>query len=1122
MTAPEDEIPSPPGRMSLAAAGLGLGLTLGLCLWAVAYVGTVAERRLEKGLERSARLISERFRSVEMVGQALADPLRRDPNQLDFAASLASGLLEQHSDLLAARLYTGVDTGNRPGHAGGPDLELERELRSGDPSIELEPLSYRARLWARLGEAHFDLRRQGERIFGQLSLGTGLLGKPDAESERARYGVVVVDFELDQQLLADLAGLDHASLVALNDSENLSIQLVDRDESSRRSTQSVAQFSSNSTDFQLTGTLPIRLGELNSITWFLALGGGLLLTALAFFATRSLETRHAEIHREVKRRTRLLRREVAEREEAEQRFDDITRAVGEYVFETDQDGAYTFLTGPIEDLFGVGAADALGRTPLDFVADEDVESAANELDRARKTATPILGLEMRVQRSDGEMRWIRQNAFPIFDDRDRLAGFRGAGLDVTETKLSTEKLEGHRRELQEILDALPAYVFYKDDKNNILRLNSTAAESLGASVEEIEGRSTSEFFSEEISEKYFADDLEVIRSGTPKLGILERFEMPGGERRFIRTDKIPLTGLNGDGTLVAIVEDITELRVAEQRLSLALRASGLGLWTWDLRSGTFELSDEWFTLLGHDPYSFPPVFESWQGFAHPDDRDRMREHFDSHLRLFEPTAGDRLRFEVRMRDASGQYRWILTIGEITDRDETGHPLHITGVQIDIEDLKQAEASLERARSLAEAANRAKSEFLANMSHEIRTPMSAILGFAEILRTEQIDEQQTDGYLETIQRNGQHLLSLINDILDLSKIESGRMELESISIDPRQVVDGVLELMRPRAVEKNLDLRMEIAPDLSRSLVTDPVRLKQILVNLMGNAIKFTESGSVTLRVRTEGENEDVRLLCAVQDTGIGMNQTQMERIFQPFSQADNSTTRRFGGTGLGLTISRRLARMLGGELSVTSEIGSGSTFRLVVAGTEISPDTVQAEFDAWLHSDSTAQLTESVDAPLPTDKPSWLENDMGSSTASEAPLAGARILLAEDGADNQVLLRHVLTRAGATLEIVGDGQAAADRLLFPRPGDEQIELLLLDMQMPRLDGYQTAELLRKEGQQLPIVALTAHAMLGDRERCTDAGCDDYATKPVDRAQLIATCVRWLGRGSIPSRDIDAA
>ena len=1122
MTASEDEIPSPPGRMSLAAAGLGLGLTLGLCLWALSFVGTVAERRLERVLGRSARLISERFRSVELVAEVLAGPLRRDPNQLDLAANLATGLLEQHPDLIAARLYTGVDIGARPGHADGPDLELERELRSDSFSIELEPLDDRARLWARLGDAHFDLRRQGKRVFGQLSLGTGLLGMPDSNSERAHYGVVAIDFELDPELLADLNDLDSASLVALDDSPSRPALLIDSGESSRRSAESIAHFSSNSTQFELTGTRPVRLGELNTITWSLALGGGLLLTALAFFATRSLETRHAEIRREVKRRTRLLRREVAEREEAEQRFHDITRAVGEYVFETDQDGAYTFLTGPIEDLFGVEAADAIGRTPLDFVADEDVESAAGELDRARETATPILGLEMRVQRSDGETRWIRQNAFPIFDDRDRLTGFRGAGLDVTETKLATEKLEAHRRELQEILDALPAYVFYKDEENNILRLNRAAAESLGATVEEIEGRSTSEFFPEEDANKYLADDLEVIRSGIPKLGILERFEVPGGERRFIRTDKIPLPSLGRGGKLVAIVEDITELRVAEQRLSLALRASGLGLWTWDLRSGTFELSDEWFTLLGHDPYSFPPVFESWQGFAHPDDRDRMREHFDAHLRLFEPAVGDRLRFEVRMRDASGQYRWILTIGEITDRDEAGHPLHITGVQIDIEDLKQAEASLERARSLAEAANRAKSEFLANMSHEIRTPMSAILGFAEILRTEQIDEQQTDGYLETIQRNGQHLLSLINDILDLSKIESGRMELESVSIDPRQIVDGVLDLMRPRAQEKDLDLRMEIAPDLSRSLVTDPVRLKQILVNLMGNAIKFTENGSVTLRVRTEGEDENVRLLCAVQDTGIGMDQTQMERIFQPFSQADNSTTRRFGGTGLGLTISRRLARMLGGELSVTSEIGAGSTFRLVVAGTEISPDTVQAEFDAWLHSDSTAQLTESVDAPLPTDKPSWLEHDMGSSKASEAPLAGARILLAEDGADNQVLLRHVLTRAGATLEIAGDGQAAADRLLFPRPEDQPIELLLLDMQMPRLDGYQTAKLLRKEGQRIPIVALTAHAMLGDRERCTDAGCDDYATKPIDRAQLIATCARWLGRGSIPSRDIDVA
>ena len=1141
----ETEIPSPPRRYSLAAALMGLGLTTALCLWAFQSAHRATEKRLVSGLEFAQRALQERLRTIEEVARGLVDGAGGQGWGEEPSRRLALASLERNHDLSTAHFYDGLDHGPRPGHTDGPALELATTVGRGPESGPRPELGAEHALLARTGELRVRFERGPDGVAAWAWLGTGELPLPAPDADAAetagsesgtRYGLLALRFELEPALFEPLEGSD-ALRLEVEGGEVAALALIDGPEALGAGEKleeggglCVADRSvvCGGEEIWLRAARRVRAAELDTITWSLALGGGLLLTLLAFFATRSLEVRHAEVRREVKRRTRLLRREVVEREVAERRFRDVTRAVGEYIFETDEQGAYTFLTGPMLELFGVEAEHALGHTPLEFALDEDVEHVSEALERARAGSEAILGLEFRVRRLDGDLRWHRINAFPITDVDGVLTGYRGAGLDITAERQATERLESHRQELQAILDALPALIFYKDDENRILRLNRAAAESLGRDVSEIEGHLAADFFPPEDVEKYWRDDLDVMRSGRPKMGLLERYESAGGERRYIRTDRIPLHDPDSDRTkVVSIVEDITDLRNAEQRLSLALRASGLGLWDWDLRSGRFELGDEWFEMLGHERYAFSPVFESFQELVHPDDQPRLRELVDAHMR---PESGatressepvqDRLRIELRMRDSDGDYRWVLTIGEVTDRDATGNPLRITGAQIDIEELKQSEASLERAREQAETANRAKSEFLANMSHEIRTPMNSILGFAEILREQdETDPEQAKNYLETIQRNGEHLLGLINDILDLSKIESGRMELESVTIEPRELLDSVIELVRGRAEQKGLALEAEIAEDLSPELATDPMRLRQILVNLLGNAIKFTEAGTITLRARTEGEGEDVRLVCDVVDTGIGMDEDQLERIFQPFSQADSSMTRRFGGTGLGLTISRRLASLLGGDLTVDSVPGEGSTFTLTVSSrfehssAQLEGVTVRSELEAWW-----TPPTEREPRKRDLQTPDWLDQDLGTTSSVEAPLAGARVLLAEDGEDNRLLIRHLLTRAGAVLEMVPDGQAAFERLTEPLEGAEEIELLLLDMQMPRMDGYECARSLRERGIDVPIIALTAHAMLGDRERCMQAGCDDYVTKPIERADLIAACARWLGRGSLPPRN----
>jgi CheY-like chemotaxis protein len=379
-----------------------------------------------------------------------------------------------------------------------------------------------------------------------------------------------------------------------------------------------------------------------------------------------------------------------------------------------------------------------------------------------------------------------------------------------------------------------------------------------------------------------------------------------------------------------------------------------------------------------------------------------------------------------------------------------------------------------------------------MSHEIRTPMTAIMGFADLLMANLEKPENLDA-ASTIRRNGEHLLSLINDILDLSKIEAGKLAVELVSCSPVAIVEDVLSLMRVRATEKGIGLAVEYDGPMPETVASDPTRLRQILVNLVGNAVKFTEVGSVRLISRLVSADRPA-LQFDIVDTGIGMTPEQRERLFRPFSQADTSMARKFGGTGLGLTISKRLAEVLGGDVSIVeSTPGVGTRFRLTI-------DPGPLEGVRMIDPGQDLKAAQQVALPaLPTAKP-----------ASPTPLKDRRILLAEDGPDNQVLIAYVLRKAGADVTIVENGKLAAEAALRAVEAGAPFDVVLMDMQMPVLDGYEATALLRAEGYRGTIIALTAHAMAGDREKCLQFGCDDYATKPIDRAKLISTIAGHLG------------
>jgi PAS domain S-box-containing protein len=765
----------------------------------------------------------------------------------------------------------------------------------------------------------------------------------------------------------------------------------------------------------------------------------------------------------------------------------------------DSSGRLMFVNQHCEDLWHLTPGQWLGKTAADLWP-PDMAARVQKVDEEILATGKSAQMTESILFPDGVLRhfFLHKFSFPSGLGEMALGGY---ALDISERLASEENLRASERRYRELFERnpLPSKIYRTSDLQ-ILDVNQAAITHYGWSREEFLGLKISSIRVEEQGRNSETG----LNSGfSPSHPILHRRK--DGSEIWVELSSIEIE-VDGCQARLCMANDVTdrveshshlenlvarrtaELRQSEARWRGLVEALPQFVWSTTPDGSCDYISNEWAEYTGVPLAGL--LGNGWLKTLHPDDQARL--HADCAESL---AAGQRCDMEYRIRARDGSYRWFMSRARPVFAVPNGPIIQWLGTSTDIDDKKRSEErlesavaertlALEEARQQAESAARAKTDFLAVVSHELRTPLNGVLGMAHLLEDVQFTTEQR-GYLNAIHSNGQSLLNLINEILDFSKIEAGKMELAREEFTLRSVLEESLDAVWPAATAKGVRLMLRLAYDLPLRVIGDPDRLRQILLNLMSNAVKFTEQGEVELSVVGErATNGPLRLHFSVKDTGIGLSSEQLARLFQPFTQADSTNSRRFGGTGLGLSIVKRMLELMGGNIGVSSEPGKGSTFW----------------FDLCLEAGGVAPAAPSPGALEAPDKPGL----RGLFAQRQV-----RILLADDNLSNQQVALGILKMFGLTADVVDDG-ARALAALEVTPYD----LVLMDVRMPRTDGLQATRHIRKAEQalnkrRLPVIAMTASAMPRDVEVCRDAGMDDFVSKPFLPQTLADVLTKWL-------------
>jgi PAS domain S-box-containing protein len=847
---------------------------------------------------------------------------------------------------------------------------------------------------------------------------------------------------------------------------------------------------------------------------------------------------------------------------------------------------------------------------------EDRERVIWELEESLKDRAPNLSVEYRVVAPDGQICWIKTSARCTYDHLGQLARVTGVCIDISERRRADLFATEAQRDFERFFNLIPDLACIVSTDGYFKKVNPAWETTLGYTREEVLATPMLEFIHPDDLERTLNEVAKQSREYRTK-HFVNRYRCKNGSYRLLEWTT---TFNRDDSTRFGVARDITEqriseesLRESEERFRIMADSCPTIIWVTDAGGRTRLANRVCREFIGTPLDQADGDGDRPCLLIHPDDSPEYLRRFLLAVRERAP-----FRAEARVRRSDGEWRWIASYAE-PRFSLSGEFLGHVGISPDITDRKQSEVALQRAKDAAEGANRSKSEFLANMSHEIRTPMNGVIGLTDLVLDTELTPEQRE-YLEGVRVSADSLLRILNDILDFSKIEAGKLEFEVIEFDLRQTVEAMLKVLGVRASAKNLELAFDLDPDVPPRVLGDPGRLQQILINLTGNAIKFTEHGEVLIRVERLSETDrQVELHFSVKDTGIGIPLSKQQHVFKAFAQADTSSTRTFGGTGLGLTISSQLVEMMGGRIWLESEEGRGSIFHVTLSFGMVPDQREQfgvqrrlfegmsvlvvddndtnryildkmlskqglkttvagsgsAALDALKHAAETgnpfklivldihmpvmdgltltryikadprlsgariAMLTSGsrrvdVDGFRDLGVSAYLAKPVGEMELLDAVFrmsqvgpkkeaqpdpgvhqdAGQRkvplhLLLVEDNSVNRIVAARLIEKQNHSVTAVVNGQEALEMI-----EKENFDCVLMDVQMPVLDGFETTAKIRAKerdsGGHLPIIAMTAHAMTGDLDRCLAAGMDGYITKPIKAKEVLATIERVLG------------